>query len=140
MEKKRSNKNRQNRVHDGHGETRMSGKDKPYEEVLRRGIDGKKKYFPHDFNARNDERIIKLRIWHGMLGYGIYFALLEWLATRYEMEGVTDYRLIAFDLHTEACIIESVINDFWLFTVSEDKKRFWSDDLYESMQIIHCPF
>ena len=34
-------------------------------------------YFSHDSNARNDERILLLRMKHGAAGYGVYFMLLE---------------------------------------------------------------
>jgi hypothetical protein len=34
-------------------------------------------YFPHDANARNDEKMIELRIEMGYEGYALYFAVLE---------------------------------------------------------------
>lgn len=34
-------------------------------------------YFDHDYNARNDQKILELRAEHGWAGYGIYFAILE---------------------------------------------------------------
>lgn len=34
-------------------------------------------YFSHDCNARNDPKILELRMKHGMAGYGIYFSILE---------------------------------------------------------------
>ena len=34
-------------------------------------------YFPHDSNARNDKRLIKVRMKYGMQGYGIYFGIIE---------------------------------------------------------------
>ena len=30
-------------------------------------------YFPHDSNARNDERLVNVRMKHGPAGYGVYF-------------------------------------------------------------------
>ena len=36
-------------------------------------------YFDHDYNARNDAKILELRAEHGWAGYGIYFALIECL-------------------------------------------------------------
>ena len=33
-------------------------------------------YFSHDSNARNDEKVIRLRMKHGAAGYGVYFMLL----------------------------------------------------------------
>ena len=37
-------------------------------------------YFQHDYNARNDERILQIRAEHGLPGYGLYFMLLESMA------------------------------------------------------------
>ena len=37
----------------------------------------KQTYFPHDSNARNDIKLIKLRSKYGYEGYGVYFALIE---------------------------------------------------------------
>lgn len=34
-------------------------------------------YFSHDYNARNDEKILMLRATHGLEGYGVYWALAE---------------------------------------------------------------
>lgn len=34
-------------------------------------------YFDHDYNARNDQKILELRAEHGWHGYGVYFALIE---------------------------------------------------------------
>lgn len=34
-------------------------------------------YFDHDYNARNDQKILELRSEFGWEGYGIYFALIE---------------------------------------------------------------
>ena len=34
-------------------------------------------YFSHDSNARNDQRLIKIRMKYGMEGYGIYFGIIE---------------------------------------------------------------
>ncbi len=34
-------------------------------------------YFPHDSNARNDEKILFLRSKFGLQGYGMYWVLIE---------------------------------------------------------------
>ena len=34
-------------------------------------------YFDHDYNARNDQKILELRSEYGWAGYGIYFAIIE---------------------------------------------------------------
>lgn len=37
-------------------------------------------YFPHDFNSRNDDRILELREKHGPSGYAFFFMLCEIMA------------------------------------------------------------
>ena len=37
-------------------------------------------YFSHDYNSRNDPKIMALRSEHGIEGYGIYWALIEIMA------------------------------------------------------------
>jgi hypothetical protein len=37
-------------------------------------------YFQHDYNARNDEKILELRAAHGPLAYGIFWMLIETMA------------------------------------------------------------
>ena len=41
----------------------------------------KTSYFSHDSNARNDEKILAVRMKYGAEGYGIYFMILERLET-----------------------------------------------------------
>ena len=36
-------------------------------------------YFDHDYNARNDQKVLELRAEFGWAGYGVYFALIECL-------------------------------------------------------------
>jgi membrane-associated HD superfamily phosphohydrolase len=75
-------------------------------------------YFSHDYNPRSDTKIKRLLSRHGMMGYGIYWSIIEDL---YNNTNVlqTDYECIAFDLRTDAEVIRSIINDFDLFTVQE---------------------
>lgn len=39
-----------------------------------------KNWFDHDYNARNDEKVLEIRARHGVAGYGLYFMLIECLA------------------------------------------------------------
>lgn len=36
-----------------------------------------KNYFPHDSDARNSDKLIRLRMRHKAAGYGVYFMILE---------------------------------------------------------------
>lgn len=73
-------------------------------------------YFSHDYNARSDEKIKNLIKKQGMLGYGIFWAIVEDLYNNANALR-TDYEGIAYDLRTEKEIIKSVINDFGLFSI-----------------------
>lgn len=75
-------------------------------------------YFSHDYNARTDSKIRNLIRKHKLLGYGIYWALIEDLyqnanALPMDCEG------IAFDLHTDEKTIQSIIHDFDLFIIND---------------------
>lgn len=71
-------------------------------------------YFSHDYNARNDPKLINLQIKHGMEGVGCYWCIVEML---YEQGGEIplEYERIAFVLRTDVNVIRNVINDFNLF-------------------------
>ncbi len=74
-------------------------------------------YFSHDYNARNDEKIKILIRRHGMIGYGIYWSIVEDLYNNANALR-TDYEGIAFDLRTQCDIVASVVQDFDLFQIS----------------------
>lgn len=92
------------------------------------------KYFPHDCNARSDERIIALRIQHGWTGYGLYFALIEKLCDSVCYSLKANYNLLAYDLRSDASLIKSVICDFGLFAFTEDGECFYSESLNRRME------
>ena len=92
-------------------------------------------YFRHDCNARQDEKIIDLRMKLGWEGYGIYWALIERLRECAGYECVKDYNLIAFDLRVGANIVKNVVENFGLFTFTDDGKRFYSKRLSTDMKI-----
>ena len=54
----------------------------------------KTSYFSHDSNARNDEKILAVRMRLGAEGYGIYFMLIERLRDESDYTSVKDYNMI----------------------------------------------
>jgi hypothetical protein len=80
-------------------------------------------YFQHDNNSFTDERVVDLRIKHGIAGYGAYWAILEQL---HQNEGKMqlDSKRLAFALQLEEQLVDSVINDFGLFEI--DNGFFYS--------------
>ena len=93
-------------------------------------------YFSHDSNARNDEKIARLRMKHGSAGYGVYFMILERLREAKDYMSIKDYNLIAFDLRDDSQLIKSVVEDFGLFAFVTDKDRgecFYSKSFNDRM-------
>ena len=92
-------------------------------------------YFSHDSNARNDQRLMKIRMKHGMEGYGIYFAIVEVLR---EQENyvltLPDLPCIAYDLRVELGLLEDIIFNYDLFEVDED--LFYSKSLKRRMECL----
>jgi len=76
-------------------------------------------YFSHDYNARNDEKIKMLIRKHGMIGYGVFWAIVEDLYNNANALR-TDYDGIAYDLRLHSDIVKSVVNDFDLFQINGD--------------------
>lgn len=77
-------------------------------------------YFSHDYNARSDEKIKKLIMKHGLLGYGLFWAIVEDLYQNANALQL-DYDLLAFEYRTQCDVVKSVINDFDLFIIDGDK-------------------
>ena len=83
-----------------------------------------KEYFSHDYNARNDTKLVKLFMKYKLEGIGAYWCIIEML---YEEGGYllrTEYDRIAFELRTDLELIKNVIENFDLF--EKDKNKFWS--------------
>ena len=76
-------------------------------------------YFSHDFSARVDQKVKRLLMRHGMLGYGVYWAIIEDL---YQNANAmrTHYESIAFELRVDCELIKSVLHDFELFVFDGD--------------------
>ena len=92
-------------------------------------------YFSHDSNARNDEKLVRLRMKQGAAGYGVYFMILERLREEADYMSAKDYNMIAFDLRVDAAIVKSVVEDFGLFTFTNDGKCFYSESFTRRMDI-----
>lgn len=89
-------------------------------------------YFKHDFNSHNDEKIIDLRMSQGLEGYGIFWFLIELLASADDYILENNYKRLAFSMGTKEAVLKSVVEDFGLFTL-EVNGKFYSDSLVERM-------
>lgn len=82
-------------------------------------------FFSHDFSARNDPKLQEVLATHGVAGIGAFWCIIEQL---YEQGGVLPLKAcktIAFILHCDHTLVDSLINDFGLF--DNDGEVFWSE-------------
>lgn len=82
-------------------------------------------YFPHDYNARSDPKLQDVLVAHGVAGLGIYWCIIEQLYEQGGLLPLCSCKTIAFALHVESKIVESIVNDFDLF--ENDGENFWSN-------------
>lgn len=90
-------------------------------------------YLRHDYNSRNDEKILRLRKkYPDGSGYAIYWMLLEKLAEssegRLKLSNIDD---IAFDIRFSCERIADVVNQYELFEC--DDIYFWSNRLLSDL-------
>lgn len=89
-------------------------------------------YFQHDYYARNDPKLVNLMARHGVEGVGIYWCIVENL---YEQGGrldISSCNSIAFSLHVDNAIVESIVKDFDLF--KDDGQVFWSESVNKRIE------
>ena len=92
-------------------------------------------YFPHDYHARHDPKLERLRMDMGPLGDGIYWNLVEML---YEEGGylrIKDIPLIALSMRTTIELLTKVVTESELFEVNKDV--FYSESLLERLNHIN---
>ena len=79
-----------------------------------------REYFSHDYNARNDKKLIRLNMKHGLSGIGAYWCIVEMLYEEGGYLATSEYERIAFELRTENDLIKNVIKSFDLFIIEND--------------------
>ena len=81
-------------------------------------------YFPHEIQTRNDEAVMELIECEGASGYGIYWALMEYLRTQDGYIGKTvAIKTIARQMRTKPNKVDSVLRNYGLFVVADDTFR-----------------
>lgn len=91
-------------------------------------------YFSHDFNARSDEKIVKMRMQHGPAGYGVYWMLIEKLADVEDHKLKCDYASLAYDMRADMEMVRSVVEDFGLFVIIKEEEMFYSRSLTDRLE------
>ena len=89
-------------------------------------------YFSHDYNAMQDPKINELLMNHGFEGYGIFWALIEYLYLN-ENYLKCDYKKLAYKFRMDEAKLKSVINDFGLFVI--DGENFYSNSINRRLGI-----
>ena len=91
-------------------------------------------YFPHDSNARNDQRLLRVRMKYGMEGYGVYFGIIEILREQAEYTLLfDDLESISYDLRVDLEKVEDIVSNYNLFVV-EGMSMFYSRSLKRRLE------
>ena len=93
----------------------------------------KSNYFPHDYGARNDPKLVNLQMVMGALGLAIFWCLVELL---WENSGYLPcmYDAFAYQLRwASAEDVRRVVESFSLFETDGD--RFWSPSVLRRMDV-----
>lgn len=96
-------------------------------------INIKVNYFPHDYGARFNPKLISLQMAMGGLGLAIFWCVVEML---WENAGYypCDYSLISFHLHwATPADVRRVVEEFDLFET--DGEMFWSETVHERLKL-----
>ncbi len=77
-----------------------------------------KHWFKHDFYTSNNNKIVRLDYKYPIVGYGIFFRIVELL---YQNNGCIEYDLpfLSYYLNYDVDVIKSVLNDFSLFVIED---------------------
>lgn len=83
-------------------------------------------YFSHDYDTRSDEKIMDLMAEMSWAGYGLFWGIVELL---YQNDGTLQrqYKRIAFALGSNESSVQSIVEDFNLFSINDTE--FWSESL-----------
>jgi len=91
-------------------------------------------YFSHDGGARNDDKMIAVRMKHKAEGYAVYFMILEKMLESSDYILLKDYNVLAFDFRVGSDLVKSIVEDFGLFEFTEDNKSFYSKSFKARME------
>lgn len=80
--------------------------------------------------SRNDDRILKLRMDHGIEGYAVYHMLMEKIAESDRCEyAIDDYKVLAFDFRVDEQLVKSVAEDYHLFCFNDRRLSLNPSDM-----------
>lgn len=80
--------------------------------------------------SRNDDRILKLRMDHGIEGYAVYHMLMEKIAESDRCEyAIDDYNVLAFDFRVDEQLVKCVAEDYHLFCFNDGRLSLNPSDM-----------
>lgn len=80
--------------------------------------------------SRNDDRILKLRMDHGIEGYAVYHMLMEKIAESDRCEyAIDDYKVLAFDFRVDEQLVKCVAEDYHLFCLNDGRLSLNPNDM-----------
>ena len=91
-------------------------------------------YFPHDVNDLADSKLIDMFGELDYYGYGLYYRLICILSNDGEHRLSCNYKRLAKVLSCDAAILERLVTEFGLFTISDDGSQFWSERVLQQCQ------
>lgn len=89
-------------------------------------------YFRHDYNARNEIKLKRVFMKHGMAGIGLYWCIIEML---YENDGYIkkdQIPVLAFDWRVDEELINDIIENYGLF--ESDESAFFSNGVLKRLE------
>lgn len=89
-------------------------------------------FFSHDFNARNDPKLVAVQQKYGLEGLGAYWCIIENLYEQNGMLEVSKVGALAYQLHGDAKMIKDVVFEFGLF--KNDGQFYWSESVNKRLK------
>lgn len=88
-------------------------------------------YFSHDYNSRNDTKLVEVMMTHWLVWIWAFWCIVEMLYEEWWYLPLK-YERITFELRTDKNVVQSIINDFWLF--ENDGEKFWSNSIIDRLK------
>jgi len=92
-----------------------------------------KDYFSHDYNSRNDKKLVNAFMKYGLESIGAYWCIVEMLYEEFGYLPLSEYERITFELRTNNELIKYLIFDSGLF--KNDGEKFWSESAIERLKL-----
>jgi len=90
-------------------------------------------YFSHDYNSRNDKKLVTISMKFGLEAIGAFWCIVEMLFEEGGYLSITEYERITFELRTSEELVKYLIHDSLLF--ENDGVRFWSNTAIDRLKL-----